>query len=1571
MSALPTRPSGHAAEETRSPLVTTHRRRRGWMSLGTALAVVLGGLTGLAAPAAYAASVTSAVFTGGTGTVSNAGTVFAKNGGALTLTVATSSDTQCVDVTGAFTGHQQSGSGKTSWVFAISAGGGDGAQTITASASPGYNGQGKCTGATQTGTASYTLDNTGPDVAAALSPAANAAGWTNATTTVTWTASDAGSGVASGPTPASSTESANGIVTRTATAKDKLGNSGSGSVTVRVDRARPTITASQTKNTDGTTTVTFVCDDSNSGGGEPSGIASCLADGTTTNSKIAQPGTTVTGTAIDRAGNRSTASSTAPAGDTTAPTLTGSPTTSANGNGWYSGDVTVRWSAADPESGIPTAPADTIIKGEGTALTSTTSATNGAGLTTTATSSPAVKIDRTAPTTGISGTSNSWSNGKVTVSLSAGDNLSGVATTEYSIDGGAVQSGTSVTLAADGAHTVTFRSTDMAGNVETDQVAHVRIDQTAPTIGHTFTPLSYTDGTWVNQNVTVTFTCADQGGSNVAGCTTPQTANAEGSTTLIGTATDGAGNSATDQASVRIDKTAPTITALVTGDKNDAGWYNHDVTVSYTANDALSGVSGAPAPKTLGEGANQGASASATDAAGNTASASVSGINVDTTPPVLSAHIESGWHTGDVAVAWSCTDALSGVAAQPADDTITGEGSGLSSTASCTDVAGNTAVKTVDGITIDRTAPTTSADVEKTAASGWHAAAVQVTLKASDSLSGVASTFYAVDGGTAETYAGVFSFATEGEHSISFWSVDLAGNVETAGPPLVLKIDTTAPQTTVVNPISPDSGWFVQSGIPVAFTATDAGSGIAATYYAIDGGETQTYGEAFTADLSTGTHTITYWSVDLAGNGEAHETTNTIAVNVDTDAPTIVGTASPTANANGWNNTAVDVTFSCDDIGSGIQTGVAGCAGDTTLTNEGAAQSVHGDAVDVAGNTGSSDVDGINIDTTKPTLVGVPADGNGAGWHTGDVTVKWVGDDALSGIDPATQPGDSVIKGEGVNLGAGPVSIRDKAGNTSDDASVSGVKIDRTAPNVTGAPTTQPNGAGWYKDGVAVDFTCTDTLSGVASCPTTKVIRGDGANQSVTSDRATDIAGNSSAGTTVSGINIDGTAPTSSSNNTCTASNGYCTGDTADVVLNAVDQAGLSGVKEIRYSIDGAAERVAVGATTTVSVPLTGSGSGSVKYYAVDNAGNVESANAVALKWDNIAPTVSHTLSPAANADDWNNANVTVTFTAKDDDKGSGVANVSAPVTVSTETPGQLVSGAAKDTAGNVGTDTVTVKLDKTAPSISGAITSGTKSASGWYTGPVTVTFTCADGLSGVATCPDPIVLSANGANAASGTVSDKAGNTATAKVDGINIDQEKPTLTTADINVQGKQYTLGAVPAATCTATDSFSGLASCTVTVTGGNANGVGTFNSTATATDIAGNTATLTATYSVIYRFDGFLQPINDTAHQTGVSTSVFKAGSTVPAKFQLKNSAGTLVKGVAAASWATPVKGSAMTAPVDETVYPVSADSGSAFKYDATAQQYLYNWKTGSTGGNYWRIAVTLDDGQTYYVNIGLR
>ncbi|MGY2703369.1 OmpL47-type beta-barrel domain-containing protein [Nocardioides sp. HB32] len=1557
---------------TRTPRGSARRTGRALFALTAAATTALGGAA--VVPASAATGTATASFSGGTGTVTSGGILFAKAGAALTLTVVAPSDTTCMTVPAGFTGATTSPSGKSSWTFTGTASGGDGARAFTVVASPKFNTNG-CTGASTSAEATYWSDNTGPAVSPTLAPAANASGWNNSNTTLTWSAADAGAGVASGPSPASSTESSNGIVTRTSTATDRLGNTGTGTVVVRIDKANPSISGASVRNPDGSVTVTFTCSDSSSGQQQASGVATCLAAGSSTNQVTVRASGNVTGTATDKAGNTASTTIAVQAGDTSPPQLSGSPTTQPNTSGWYRDDVTIHWTASDAESGIPTQPADTTISGEGSNLASSVTVKNGAGLGTTATSAPPVNIDRTAPTTAITGGSNTWTNGNVTLKLTPADAGSGVASTQYAVDGGPLQDGTSISLATEGEHTVTYRSTDRAGNTEALQTAVVRIDRTAPTITHTVAPPSYTAGTWTNQDVTVTFVCGDQGGSGVADCTAPVSKSAEGEYTIAGTARDNAGNSASDSTTVRIDKTRPTLTADVAGTKNAAGWYRDDVTVTYTATDALSGVTGGPEPTVLREGAQQTASASATDAAGNTSSVSVSGIDIDTTAPTLTADVPSGWHTDDVTVSWSCTDGLSGVADAPADSRVSGEGDNLSATASCTDVAGNSVVRTVGGIKIDRTAPVTTADVAGANEAGWYGDDVQVTLHGSDNLRGAVTTYYRIDGDDTKTYGGPFSVG-EGEHTVSFWSVDAAGNTEVAGTPLELKVDKTAPETTVVNPISPESGWFVVSGIPVAFKATDNGSGVAATYYQVDGGPVLTYGDPFIQNLSTGEHTITYWSADLAGNTEARATTNTIAVNVDTDAPTITGKATPAPNAAGWNNTPVDVKFTCADVGSGLQTGVAGCAGDTTLPNDGVNQSVTGDAVDVAGNSSSATVSGIDIDTVRPTLTGVlpAASGsrNDVDWYRDDVSVTWVGDDGLSRIDPETQPAPSRVTGEGTGLSTDPVTIADKAGNVSVPVAVGGINIDRTAPVVTGGPTMQPNAAGWYRDQVVVDFTCTDNLSGVASCPTSKTVRGDGAGQSVTSDRPRDVAGNIGAARTVDGINVDGSAPTSTADNTCTAVNEWCTGDTADVVISATDQAGLSGVRELRYSVDGGAEQTVPGSSTTVSVPLTGTGAGSVKYHAVDNAGNVEPVNTVALKWDNIAPTVSHSLSPVPNADDWNNSNVTVTFAATDDDKGSGIAGVTQPVTVSTETAGQEVVGTAKDTAGNVGTDKVTVKLDKTRPTISGAVTGGTLGSEGWYRTAPTVTFTCSDTLSGIAAtaCPSPVTVTTNGTTGgASGTVADRAGNTATASITGLKVDTDAPTLTTADVNVQGATYTLGGVPAATCTAKDTVSGLASCTVKVSGGNTNGTGTFAYTATATDKAGNSSTVTGSYQVVYRFGGFLQPINDTAHDQG-STSTFKAGSTVPVKFQLLRVDGTPVQPVAAPTWLTPVKGGATTAPVDETVYTASADSGSTYRYDASANQYIYNWKTG-TGGNYWRIGVKLDDGQTYFVNIGLR
>src|SRR4051794_5748833 len=106
---------------------------RSWSRLAPLVGAITLVLAGLVLVPASASSVTSAAFSGGTGTLTSGGTLYAKQGGALTLTATTSNDTQCVDVSGALTDHKTS-SAKSTWTFGFTAGSGDGSQTVTVSA---------------------------------------------------------------------------------------------------------------------------------------------------------------------------------------------------------------------------------------------------------------------------------------------------------------------------------------------------------------------------------------------------------------------------------------------------------------------------------------------------------------------------------------------------------------------------------------------------------------------------------------------------------------------------------------------------------------------------------------------------------------------------------------------------------------------------------------------------------------------------------------------------------------------------------------------------------------------------------------------------------------------------------------------------------------------------------------------------------------------------------------------------------------------------------------------------------------------------------------------------------------------------------------------------------------------------------------------------------------------------------------------------------------------------------------------------------------------------------------------
>lgn len=184
---------------------------------------------------------------------------------------------------------------------------------------------------------------------------------------------------------------------------------------------------------------------------------------------------------------------------------------------------------------------------------------------------------------------------------------------------------------------------------------------------------------------------------------------------------------------------------------------------------------------------------------------------------------------------------------------------------------------------------------------GWNNAAVSLTITATDEQggSGVRDIRYTV-GATTTTVPGAtatVSYTTDGIRTVSYWATDNSGN---ASPVLseTIKIDRTLPITAAT--VSADSTL-------ITLSVTETGSGVSATYYTVDGGATQTYNGGITLD--GGTHTINYWSVDVAGNTE-------VAKSISVPAGVLSAVSVNPTSVNGGTSTTGTVT-----LGSPAQTG--------------------------------------------------------------------------------------------------------------------------------------------------------------------------------------------------------------------------------------------------------------------------------------------------------------------------------------------------------------------------------------------------------------------------------------------------------------------------------------------------------------------------------------------------------------------------------------------------------------------------------------------------------------------------
>lgn len=285
------------------------------------------------------------------------------------------------------------------------------------------------------------------------------------------------------------------------------------------------------------------------------------------------------------------------------------------------------------------------------------------------------------------------------------------------------------------------------------------------------------------------------------------------------------------------------------------------------------------------------------------------------------------------------------------------------------------------------------------------------------------------------------------------------------------------------------------------------------------------------------------------------------------------------------------------------------------------------------------------------------------------------------------------------------------------------------------------------------------------------------------------------------------------------------------------------------------------------TLTVTAEGDTSVSCTA-KSTGGTSSPASVSVHIDSVKPTITAAATTSPNSSGWYNSDVTVHFTCSD--TGSGISDGACPADQVLSTEGSSVSSTAQtvtDKAGNVSaaSNVVTVKIDKTPPTI----TRGSRTPAngyGWNNGSVTVTWSCTDNLSGAVASNVIQTVSGEGANqSANGTCTDLAGNSATDTQAGINIDLTPPTLSP---RVSPNPVVLNGTATVSANASDSLSRVASSSCNPV--DTSSVGSKSVACTATDEAGNSASASASYSVIYRFDGFLQPINDTGRPSACPT-----------------------------------------------------------------------------------------------------
>jgi hypothetical protein len=568
-----------------------------------------------------------------------------------------------------------------------------------------------------------------------------------------------------------------------------------------------------------------------------------------------------------------------------------------------------------------------------------------------------------------------------------------------------------------------------------------------------------------------------------------------------------------------------------------------------------------------------------------------------------------------------------------------------------------------------------------------------------------------------------------------------------------------------------------------------------------------------------------------------------------------------------------------------------------------------------------------------PPQIAVVGVTGGASYDKGSVPVTMCEvTDAQDG--PSSFPATlSTIAGpyasDGIGQQEASCSYTDGGGLTA-SASVAYGIADPSKPDISYVvdPAAPDGNNGWYRSDVSLAWSVSEPESPNALSKTGCT------DQSITSDQDATLyeCSGTSAGGSVGPVGIsikrDATNPTISGSRSPGANSFGWNNEDVSVSFSCGDN--LSGVKSCLGDQTVSAEGAGQSATGNVE----------------DNAGNTNSATVSGINIDWANPTISGSASPAANAAGWNNEAVSVAFDCDDD--RSGVASCGPGATLASDGAGQSVTGTATDKADNSATATVSgIDIDTMKPTIVGSIDPASENGSnGWYVTAPTVAFTCADELSGVASCvadetspaSDKVTLGENAlAQTVNGTATDVADNTETASVNGVKVDLSNPVVHCG----LTPTFMVGQLGTVSASVTDAISGPAATTVSAPATNPSG---GSVSLTGYDNAGRSTTVSCPYHVIGAT--FLQPINSRP-----TVNVAKLGRVIPAKVQLvydgvpqtdlNTPAGAVTIGVGSTTCLL------STATDDVEAYAAgSSNSGLQFRWDPIGAFWIYNLDTSS-------------------------